>query len=214
MSIIDIFFHHKIIIAMLVFISISIATEIVGRKILLLLHDASPSEWMFEHIFIPLARAIGLMIFILLSYPILFGIHDAPPLSTLLSSGSHRISTLMNIVFVLPLLFSLIPVVGKIPAFILPIQAIAGSSLIFSWMQGAETMHSIHYFPRIHIVLTIIALAIISHALARWASNHLSNIVNRWWNIDDGQLIVYRIVILAIQLPVILIYTRGLGLQL
>ena len=214
MPIIDILFHHKIVFAVLVFVGISIATEISGRKILLILQDASASEWIFEHIFIPLARAIALMVFILLSYPVLFGIHEAPPISSLLSSGGNRISTLMNVIFLIPLLFSLLPIVGNIPAFILPAQAIAGASLIFSWMQGALPAQTIHYFPNIKVLLVILLLAILSQAIARWAGNHTSNAVNRWFNIDDGQKIVYRIVILTAQLPVILIYTRGLGLQI
>jgi len=214
MPVIDIILSQKVLFAMVVFIGLSIMTEIVGRKILLLLEDTGASEWIFEHIFIPLARAIGLMIFILLSYPILFGIHEAPALSELLFSGSGRINTLMNVIFVLPLLFSLIPILGNIPALILPIQAIAGASLIFSWMQAAISNQSVHYFPKFSVFLIIVLLAILSHGIALWASHLASSFVNRKLYIDDGQKIIYRIVILAIQLPVILIYMRGLGMQL
>ena len=106
MSAIEILLNGKIITAIILFTLFSIVVEILARKILNMLDEVSATEWIFEKIFIPLSRAIGLMIFILLSYPVLFGVTDAPPLSELLSAGSHRISTLMNILFVLPLAFS------------------------------------------------------------------------------------------------------------
>lgn len=179
-----------------------------------MLEDVSATEWMFEKIFIPLFRALGLMLFILLAYPVLFGIADAPPITELLTSGSDRINTLINILFVLPLLFSMIPVFGGMPSLLLPVQGIAGSTLVFSWMQAALHLDNIHYVPNVMVIAFIILLAIVSHTFARWTALHLSDRVNRFFHIDDGQKIVYRIVVMAAQLPVILIYTAGLGSQL
>lgn len=214
MSIIDILFNGNVIIATLVFVLISIVTEISSRKVLIFFQDVAVTEFIFEKFLIPLARAVGLMVFILLCYPVLFGLNEAPPLSQLLSTGSHRTSTLMNVLFIVPLLFSLIPVIGSLPALILPVQGIAGSSLVFSWMQGALKIDEIYYMPHGVTILMIILLAILTHAAARWVSLHASENINQRFDIDDGQKIAYRIVIVAAQLPVILIYTRGLGVQL
>jgi hypothetical protein len=214
MSTIEILLNGKIIGAILVVTLLSIAVEIISRKILNVLDDVSISEWLFEKIFIPLFRALELMIFILLTYPVLFGLNEAPPISELLAAGSHRINTLLNILFVLPLLFPLLPVFGRIPSLLLPIQGIAGSTLIFSWMQAALQLEHIHYMPGLIIVAVIILLAILSHTIARWIASHISQGVNRFFHIDDGQIIVYRIVVVIAQLPVILIYTTGLGGQL
>lgn len=214
MSIIDILFSANVIFAVLAFVLICIATEIAGQKILAFFHDVPATEFIFDKFLIPLARAVGLMVFILLCYPILFGLSEAPPLSHLLSTGSLRTSTLMNVLFIAPLLFSLIPFVGSLPAFILPVQGIAGSSLVFSWMQGALDIKNIQYMPNLITVLVIILLAILTHAVARWVSFHLSEKFNSIFHISDGQQIIYRIVIVAAQMPVILIYTQGLGAQL
>ncbi|WP_455201646.1 hypothetical protein [Kaarinaea lacus] len=214
MSAIDILLNGKIITAILVFIIFSIIVEITARKILHMLDDVSVTEWIFEKVFIPLSRAIGLMIFILLSYPVLFGVTDAPPLSELISAGGHRISSLINILFVLPLAFSVIPVFGGIPALLLPVQGIAGSTLVFSWMQATLNLQDIHYMPSLIIVLVIILFAILTHEIAKWISLHISERTNRYFHINDGQKIVYRIVVVVAQLPVILIYTTGLGGQL
>lgn len=214
MSIIDIMLNGKVIFAILVFVLISVATEFAGQRILIVFEETPVSEYIFEKFLIPLARAVGLMIFILLSYPILFGITEAPPISQLLSTGSLRANTLMNVMFIVPLLFSLIPVIGSIPALILPVQGIAGASLVFSWMQGALKIENIQYVPDVITVLVIILLAIITHAAARWLSLQCSEFVNRTFNIDDGQKIAYRIVVVAAQMPVILVYTQGLGNQL
>ena len=214
MSAIEILLNGKIITAIILFTLFSIVVEILARKILNMLDEVSATEWIFEKIFIPLSRAIGLMIFILLSYPVLFGVTDAPPLSELLSAGSHRISTLMNILFVLPLAFSMIPVVGSIPALLLPVQGIAGSTLVFSWMQGALNSLDIQYLPSLMIILVIVLLALITHEIAKWISHHIAEQTNRQFHINDGQKIVYRVVVVIAQLPVILIYTTGLGGQL
>lgn len=214
MSIIEILLNSNVIIAIFVFILICIATEIIGQKILLIFEEVPVTEYIFEKFLIPLARAVGLMIFILLCYPVLFGLTEAPPLHQLLAEGSLRTSTLMNVLFIVPLLFSLIPVIGSIPAFLLPVQGIAGSSLVFSWMQGALDIEKIQYVPNWITILLIVLFAILTHAAARWLSLHLSDQVNRVFNIDDGQKIVYRISIVAAQMPVIIIYTQGLGTQL
>jgi hypothetical protein len=214
MSALEILLNGKVVTAILAFTLFSIIVEIISRKILNALEDVSATEWMFEKIFIPLFRALGLMFFILLSYPVLFGIADAPPITDLLTSGSYRINTLINILFVLPLLFSMIPVFGGMPSLLLPVQGIAGSTLVFSWMQAALHLDNIHYIPNGMVIAFIILLAIVSHTFARWTALHLTDRVNRFFHIDDGQKIVYRIVMMAAQLPVILIYTTGLGSQL
>lgn len=214
MSTIEIISNEKVIGAILVITLLAVVVEIISRKILNILDDVSVSEWLFEKIFIPLFRALELMIFILLTYPVIFGLSDAPPISQLLAEGSHRINTLLNVLFVLPLLFSLLPVFGRMPSLLLPIQGIAGSTLVFSWMQAALQRQDIQYVPSIMVIGAIILLAIVSHAVAKWMAMHLSNSVNRFFHINDGQKIVYRIVVVVTQLPVILIYTTGLGRQL
>ncbi|HEY5602873.1 MAG TPA: hypothetical protein VIM41_07195 [Gammaproteobacteria bacterium] len=214
MSVIEILLNGKMISAILAFAVLSITGEIISRKILNALEDVSTSEWIFEKIFIPLFRALGLMLFILLAYPVLFGFTDAPSLAMLLTAGSDRINTLLNILFVLPLLFSLLPVVGGMPSLLLPVQGIAGSTLVFSWMQAALQLDNIRYIPNPVVIAVIILLAIVSHACSKWAALQLSQWVNRFFHIDDGQKIIYRIVVVTAQLPVILIYTTGLGRQL
>jgi len=214
MSVIDILLNANVIFAIFVFVLICIMTEIIGQRLLVSFEQAPVSEFIFEKFLIPLARAAGLMIFILLCYPVLFGLNEGPPLSQLLSTGSLRTSTLMNVMFITPLLFSLIPVVGSIPALILPVQGIAGSSLVFSWTQGTLKVEKIHYIPDGVTLLLIILFAILTHAAARWISLYLSETINYNFNIDDGQKIAYRIVVVAAQMPVILIYTQGLGAQL
>jgi len=215
MPIIDILFNKIILTAILIYTPISIAIEIISSKLVLYFQDTAANEWMLERIFIPLARAIGLMIFILLCYPILFGISQAPPLISLITTGSHRIHLLMNILFVLPLLFSLIPFFGKIPALLLPIQGIAGSTLIFSWMQAAMPHpREIHYVPSFSILLTILLMAVVTHTIAKWLSEIVANHINDRFQIVDSEKITYRILIVTTQLPVVLVYTRGLGAQL
>jgi len=215
MSIIDILLYKTTLTAIIAFTLLSIAIEIVGWKFQLLVQDISFNMWLLERIFIPLARAISLMIFILLCYPLLFGITVAPPLNSLLLEGSHRINVLMNVLFVLPLLFSIIPVLGKMPALLLPIQGIAGSTLVFSWMQAAlPSAHAIHFIPDFSILALMFIMAFVSHQFAKWVSTSVAEYVDQRFEITDSNKIIYRIAIVITQLPVILIYTQGLGTQL
>ena len=93
-------------------------------------------------------------------------------------------------------------------------QGIAGASLVFSWMQGALSVGEIQYMPDGITFLVIILLAIVTHTAAKWVSLYLSEGINHRFNIDDGQKIAYRIIVVAAQMPVILTYTQGLGAQL
>jgi hypothetical protein len=54
-----------------------------------------------------------MLIFILMAYPTIFGIVDAPPLAALFNENATRVNYLVNMFFLTTLLFPLIPVIGK-----------------------------------------------------------------------------------------------------
>ena len=46
-------------------------------------------QWNWDHIGMPLLQAGLMVLFIIIAYPIIFGIDDAPAITTLLSTGNY-----------------------------------------------------------------------------------------------------------------------------
>lgn len=213
MTIAEILLSKHVLGAIFIFTVISIVVEMNGNRLLARVSDVTPTHWIFERTLVPFARAGALMIFMLIAYPLLFGIAQAPPIVDLLLAGPNRISTLINILFIIPLFFPVIPVAGQIPALLLPIQGIAGSTLIFTWMQAALDVDDIQYLPSLSVFVIIIIYAIVAHYLAVKLAEPISEKINTQINTADAEKIVYRILIVVAQLPTILFYTIGLGNQ-
>jgi hypothetical protein len=84
------------------------------------------------YLIIPAARTVALVSFILIAYPVLFGMASALPVSALLTAGDMRFTHLVNLVFFLSLLLPLFPLFNHWPAVVLPLQGIAASTLLFN----------------------------------------------------------------------------------
>jgi hypothetical protein len=88
-----------------------------------------------------------MLIFFLMAYLTIFGIVDAPPLAALFNENATRVNYLVNMFFLTTLLFPLIPVIGKWEELILPVEAIAASSVLFSWTAADIGISTVHYWP-------------------------------------------------------------------
>lgn len=104
-------------------------------------------QWPWANIGLSLLRSALMLIFILTAYPTIFGIVDAPPLAALFNENATRVNYLVNMLFVTTLLFPLIPIIGKWEELILPVQAIAASSVLFSWTAAEIGISTVHYWP-------------------------------------------------------------------
>jgi uncharacterized membrane protein len=215
MTLLDALLSPDVLLALITLIIMSIAGELVAIRLLNAVSDVPASEWIFEHFVLPAGRAFMLVVFILIAYPALFGLPNAPDIDLLLQGGPHRMTTLMNVIVILPvLLLPLIPVIGGMHAMVLPLQGIAASALLFHWLAQSYHKPELGYWPGFPIVGLVIVLAILSHATARWIAGLIAEQIERDLNVSQANEVVYNIVVSAFQIPVILVYTLALGRKL
>lgn len=215
MSLLDALLSPDVLFALMTLILMSVVGELAAIRLLNAVADVPVSEWIFAHFVLPAGRAFMLVVFIIIAYPALFGLSTAPAIDLLMQAGPNRMTTLVNVIVVLPvILLPLIPVIGGMHAMVLPLQGMVASSLLFHWLTQAYDKPDLSYWPGFNVVGLVIVLAILSHAAARWTAGVIAEQIQRDLNIDHANEVVYNIVVSAFQIPVILVYTLALGRKL
>ena len=171
-------------------------------------------QWIWDHIAMTLLQVALMILFIFIAYPVIFGIKDAPSIFLLLSSGKLRINTLINLLFILTLLFPLVPVIGKWRELILPLQGITASMIVFSWLAHALQLDHISYWPGFDIIVYVILIAIATHWLAVKISLKIGHKIDDAFNVVGSGTLIVRCLIIFMQSPAILLVSRALGQQL
>ena len=213
MSVWESLFTPTILIAMFVYMIMTIISLPLGFRLHAALEHTLP-QWLWDHIGIPLLRASLMLIFIALAYPTLFGLEEAPSLVMLLSAEEMRINYLLNLIFIITLLFPVIPVVGKWEEVILPLQGIAATALLFSWLCEALKLEDVSYWPGINTLVSIILLTFITHHVSNRISLSLGNCLNEKFNVKHSEELLSKGIIIFIQAPIILLFSLALGKQL
>lgn len=170
------------------------------------------NNWTARHIWLPLIRVIALLSFILLAYPILYGIAEAPRLTELINSS--RINTLINVLFVISVLLPLIPILGEAHALVLPIQSIAGAQLLFNWLNQHHFQQEISLLPGFNTFLSLLALVYLAHWLSQHLAFRMGEVLDDYFHVDGSEELIYQAILLFLQGPLILLYTAELGKQL
>ena len=214
MSLLESLFHPQLLLALALFAIISVLVEVVAYQLLSAVAEVAPSSWLMQHTVIPAARALALVSFILVAYPVLFGVESAPAVRELLAVERLRLSNLVNVIFLLSLLLPLIPVFSRWPALLLPIQGIAAATMVFRWWAATQPQVAIHFWPGWSTVLSLLVLAFITHEIAKQLSHHLEKKVDAIIDRHGSGRLIYRTVVMMLQVPVILLYTLSLGQQL
>jgi hypothetical protein len=209
-----ILFSPRLLGALMLYGLLVMALEYFTARLHHAVQDVGLTAWMVEHVLLPWSRVLALLLFLVLAYPVLFGLHTAPPMPDLLWTRDGRVSTLINTAFVLSLLLPLAPLLGNLKGLVLPVQAIAMATLLFHWLALALNVAGVNYWPGGLAVLTILALAPITQSLAHHASHWLGGHLNRVNNREGFENLLYEGLLLFFQVPAVLIYTLALGRQL
>lgn len=185
---------------------IFLATLGVAGEILLIdrLRVTPLNDWLAEHVYLPALRMPALIGFVLAAYPSLYGLDAGPPLSALLDF--NWFGRALNILFMLPLLFSLLPVAGRWSALILPLQGMALTALLFMPLAVSLDVHDASFLPNISSLLALLAFGIGGHVLGTITAEQLPR--------RRSALPAYDGIVLLFQAPAILVYGRMLGLGL
>lgn len=163
------------------------------------------SAWV-EHFLLPLGRVFALMVFLLVAYPALFGARQAPALHTILFGTAGRVDDLINVLFFAGLLLPSVPVLRRLPGLTLPLQGMAGTALLFTWLAQALGMSSVDLVPDAGQWLLLAVLAALAAAAARLLTITIDEPVVR----QDA----HDLVLLWMQALPLLVYARMLGSQL
>jgi hypothetical protein len=214
MSLLESLFHPKILSALALFGVISVLVEVIAYQLLSAVAEVAPSNWLMQHTILPVARALALVAFILVAYPALFGVESAPAVKQLLAVEQLRLSKLVNVIFLLSLLLPLIPIFSRWPALLLPIQGIVAASMVFRWWAATQPQVTIHFWPGWSTMLSLLVLAFITHEIAKQLSHHLEKKLDALIDRQGSGRLIYRTVVMVLQVPVILLYTLSLGQQL
>mgnify|MGYP000303644680 CR=1 FL=1 len=162
------------------------------------IHEPEWSTWLLEHALLPLARSACVLAFIVLAYPDIFGLEQAPPIQSILGVPG-RWTDLLNLGFVLSMALPLLPHVERIPGVVLPIQGFVTLALIFRWM----TEGPVHLWPSSAAWLAA-GVAALAPIIAEWVAPVRQPEHDR---IRDAVLI-------PLQLPPLILYGQALGAQI
>lgn len=121
-------------------------------------------DWSIQHVMLPLARSSCVLVFIVLGYPDLFGLSQAPALGPLLSQ-ENRWSHLLNLSFALSMALPLLPTLERFPGAVLPLQGFLLLALLFQWATPDAVNTSL--WPSLQ-AWAALALAALAPVLARW----------------------------------------------
>lgn len=159
-----------------------------------------------EHFLLPLGRVFSLMLFLFVAYPALFGARQAPPLGAILLGTDGRLDDLINVLFFAGLLLPALPVLRRLPGLTLPLQGMAGTALLFTWLAQALGATHVRLLPDAGQWLLLAALAGLAAASARLLTITIEEPVVR----QDA----HDLVLLWMQALPLLVYARMLGAQL
>jgi hypothetical protein len=172
------------------------------------------TQFYWDKIALPFIKTLLIIGFVLLVYPINYGIESAPSISELLSIDSTRSNFLLNIIFLITFFYPLIPVVGKWEEYIIPLQGIIASMILFIWFCSGTGIENYSLFPDFKTFILILIISFITHWLAKYLAAHIGEYLDKLYHREGFQVLIFKAVILMMQSPVIFIYGIYLGKQI
>lgn len=213
MTLSQILFHQKTIFALSVYF-ISVIAAIFLFAFVHIKSNYPILSYCWDKIGLPFIKTVLILIFILLVFPINFGIAEAPSISELLSLNDKRSNFLLNIIFLLTFFFPLIPAIGKWEELIIPLQGILASMIIFSWLCHSMNIETYSLFPDGKTLFLIFIISFITHQLAARLSVSLGDYFDKLYHREGFHELIFKGVVLIMQSPVIFIFGLYLGRQL
>lgn len=171
-------------------------------------------QMMWDKIGAPLLRTFLIIGFIILVYPLNYGIDNAPGIQHLLNIEQLRINFLINIIFLLTFFFPIIPIIGKWDELIIPLQGIICTMIIFGWLCQSLQINDYYLLPGISVFVSILLISLITHWIAEFLSHFIGGYLDILFDREGFKIVVFRCVLLLMQSPVIFIFGIALGKQL
>lgn len=212
MSIIEILFSPMMLVAMLAYglltvLIVAVHHFLLGRM------ETLTSRWLLESIHIPLLQAGAVLLFLLMAYPLLFGLNDGPPVEGLLHQDKRRFGLILGAIFFIGLLAPLLRI-PNVAALVLPVQGIVASALLFSWAADSLGLENYSVLPGGLATVSILVLAVTTYSAAAYMAEMLESGSQELFERSGIHTLLSDGLILVMQLPCILVYTLSVGEQL
>ena len=202
----------RIFVALIIELALAIPFIYILEQLRENIEESALLEWLYNHVGLPFVRVVLILIFILSAYPALYGVEILPSLTNVLFEHSERIHSLINWLFLTSLIVPFIPMVGVIPALVIPIQSILATAMLFSW--ATRDSQEISLLPDLWVLALFIILSIVTHKIAKIFAAFIGDRFEDRINKQDMTHLVYESSLLVFQAPAILVYGIYLGLQL
>jgi hypothetical protein len=209
-NLLEILLHPRMLGAALAYAVLTPLLLYLGHRLLDRVEDVPVTGWLAEHVALPMLRVIAMLGFLAMAYPVIFGVEGLPPLSDVLSGAPGRVTTLINLLFVLSVVLAALPLIGDVQALVLPVQAIAACALLITWSAGP----GIGVWPAWEVLGSIVLWAGLTYAAGSWLLHRLGTYIDGRWQIEGAQVLLLDTLMLIFQLPAILIYALALGRRL
>jgi hypothetical protein len=177
-------------------------------------HDNPPALWLREHVGLPLLRAACVVLFVYLAYPALFGLREAPSLTTLLAAHESGTSTVLGVAFLVALAAPVVPLFHRHPEFVLPLQGMLATAFLFDWLTGYLHITAASAWPGFDVILLMGVTAWLMHRLAHHAGRLVGAQADAATGSSGYEALIVHVFTLLAQLPVILIYSTALAGQI
>lgn len=207
-------FDGMVWLAMAVYAALAATEPFLERWLERQLDTNPPALWFVEHLGIPLLRAACVVVFVYLAYPGLFGLREAPALQVLLAEHRGGTSTQLGIAFLVALVAPVVPLLQRHPEFVLPLQGILATTLLFNWLTDYLHMSAISPWPGSDVVLVVVLAAWLMHRLGHRLGQRLGAMADDASGTAGYELVAIHVVTMLAQLPVILVYSTGLAVQI
>lgn len=211
MNLIDALAQPRMLMACTVFAVLNLLLARAERHFLVAMSEHGMTAWLSERVYLPLGRVFAVLMLIALAYPALFGVHDAPDILQLLRGGEHRFSHLVNVGFLLSLLLPLVPVFGRLPGLVLPLQALFAAAMLFQWLAQARGIE-VALWPGWLTAILIAVWLTLAHRLAAFGAGLFTD--HSRPDSAEWERTWYETALLFFQIPAVLLYTVRLGQQL
>ena len=190
---------------------LSILLALLCAFLLNLLLTFAPGEWLLEHAYCPLAKALLLLFMAFLLFPLIVKSSSYSELAGLFMQADSVIN-MLNILFVSSLLLSFLPGLSH-PALALPLLGCISIGLIFMHQVAIPLLPEVSWIPSFAASFGIVALIVLSHLLTRWLTPRISGWADYHFNIADSKTLISDINYLILQMPILLAYGHSLQSQ-
>lgn len=177
-------------------------------------NDNQAFHWGWSNFFAPVIRATIIVVFVLLAYPSIFGIREAPRFIDLISDTMVGVTNLIGLLFILSLALPLLPPFKRHLTALIAVQGLIAVATVFSWYVDYIAANAVSIFPGWIATLAIVLMSALAHHLAQESGHALGTRIDAWLDVKGIEVLAPNAMALLFQAPVMLYYGMILGRQL